>query len=459
MIMKRKYLLIIILVTVSDIINGQDIEENRLKISGELIADERFLIGDKQDWAWNENRFTLKFDRRITGKSKFNSEIWVRNSGLPDIIGSSDLFNKGIVDPFSMEIREANVQIYEFLTRNLDIKIGRQRIAWGTADKINPTDNLNPFDLEDILDFGRHRGSDAITASYYLNSDFFLQGVYIPYFQPANMPVGLFANALAPVTDLPEGLTLKSISDTLLMPRFNIRESSSAGVRIKGYTKGIDVSLSYVWGYDGLPVSTRNTFIPVDLTGGIDINSRLSFIRTHILGADFATSISGAGFWGEAALYVPDKKVIMTNDLSALYPLSPAPVIVDATIVDKPYVKFILGGDYNFRDGSYVNIQYLHGFFHERGKENLNDYFFIRYEKKFLNEKLMIAPVGGAFIVSNWKKVKDNSTIVYVPQISYKATDDIEISLSLAVFSGKGDNMFSSFNDYDMFMFLMKYNF
>ena len=71
----------------------------------------------------------------------------------------------------------------------------------------------------------------------------------------------------------------------------------------------------------------------------------------------------------------------------------------------------------------------------------------------------MIAPIGGAFIVSDWKNIKDNSTIVYVPQISYKATDDIEISLSLAVFDGKGDNMFSQFNDFDMFMFKMKYNF
>lgn len=58
----------------------------------------------------------------------------------------------------------------------------------------------------------------------------------------------------------------------------------------------------------------------------------------------------------------------MTNDLTALYPLSPVPVTFDSTLIDKPYFKFILGGDYNLREGSYVNIQYLHGFFHERGQ-------------------------------------------------------------------------------------------
>jgi hypothetical protein len=457
--MKRIYFIMIILVTASGIIKAQDTDENKLKISGELSSEERFLLSDNRDWVWNENRLTLKINRNITDKSKFNSEIWVRNIGIPDITGSSDLFDKGIVDPINIEIREANIQIYGFLTKNLDIKIGRQIIAWGTADKINPTDNLNPYDLEDILDFGRHRGSDAITANYYFNSDFFIQGVYIPFFQPANMPTGLFADALSQSLDLPDGMTLNNYSDTILMPRYNLKESSTAGVRIKGYTKGIDMSLSYVWGYDGLPVSTLNTITPVDLPGNVDINSRLSCVRNHIIGADFVTSIGGAGFWGEAALFIPDKDVIMTTDLSALYPSSPDPVTVDSTIADKPYVRFILGGDYNFRDGSYINVQYLHGFFHEKGGKNMDDYFFAQYEKKFLNEKLSIAPVGGAFIVSDWKDIKNNSTIVYIPRISYKATDDAEISLSLAVFGGKGDNMFSQFVDYDMFMFGMTYNF
>lgn len=40
-----------------------------------------------------------------------------------------------------------------------------------------------------------------------------------------------------------------------------------------------------------------------------------------------------------------------------------------------------------------------------------------------------------------------------------KPMDDVDISFSLAVFDGKSNNMFSQFNDYDMFMFRMKYNF
>jgi hypothetical protein len=459
--MKTKiyFLTLILIVSISGTINAQ--EESSLKLSGELLTDQRLLLKNDNDWAWNENRLSLKLDQRIAGNSKFYSEIWLRNIGLPTIASSHHLYNKGIVDPYNLEIREAYVQLNGFLTKNLDLSIGRQRIVWGTADKLNPTDNLNPLDLEDILDFGRRRGSDAINMNYYINNDFSLQGVFIPFFQPANMPVGIFANALNPGMELPQGMVLKSFSDSLAMPKYNLAESSTAGLKFKGFAKGADFSLSYVWGYDGLPYSARNTLTPVDLTGGTSIHSQLSFIRTHIIGADMATSIAGFGVWVEAAAFVPDKNVEMTNDLSAFYPMSPVPVTQDSLLLEKnkPYLKFVIGADYNFSDGSYINLQYLHGFIHERGNDNMNDYFFLRYEKTVLNNKLKIAPISGGFIVTDWGNIQDNYALVYMPEIAYKATDNAEITLSTVIFDGKGDNLFAKMNDYNMLMLKLKYNF
>ena len=453
------FAVIIVLVISESVIYAQD--DYNLKISGSLLTDERFLLTDKNDWAWNENRLTLKLDKKITSRSKFYSEVWLRNIGLPNITSSADLYNKGIVDPVNFELREAYVQVFGFLSKNLDVTVGRQRIVWGTADKLNPTDNLNPYDLEDILDFGRHRGSDAINLNYYFNNNFSLQGVYIPIFQPANMPIGIYANALTPEMELPQGMVLNEFSDTILMPRYNLAQSSTAGLKFKGFVKGVDFSLSYVWGYDGLPFATRNTFIPVDAFGSININSQLTFSRTHILGVDMATSIGGFGLWAEAAAFIPDKNVIMTNDFSAFYPASPVPVTIDSLLLDssEPYVRFVLGGDYNFSDGSYLNFQYMHGFINERGQGNLNDYFFARYEKKFFNEKLKIAPIGGGFIVTDWNNIKDNYTILFVPEIAYQATDNVEMSLSAAIIDGKGSGVFSNLDNFDMLMFKLKYSF
>ena len=460
--MKQIGLTAIIVIVLSISLNIAKAQEdgNKLKLSGELLTDQRFLLEDPNDWAWNENRLTLKLNRKITGNSKFYSEVWLRNIGLPGINSSADLYNKGIVDPYNLEVREAYVQLFGFLTKNLDVKIGRQRITWGTADKLNPTDNLNPYDLEDVLDFGRHRGSDAISLDYYFNSEFSLQGVFIPFFQPANMPVGTFANALTPSMELPQGMTLMGFTDQINMPQYNLAESSTAGLKFKGFAAGFDFSLSYVWGRDGMPIGTYNTFTPVDAIGGININSQLSFYHTHIFGADFAGSIGGVGVWAEAAAFLPENEVIMTNNLSAMYPMSPVPVTQDTTVLDKKaYAKFVLGADYNFANGAYLNVQYLHGFINERGTDNLNDYFFVQLEKKFFDDKLKIAPLAGGFIVSDWNDVGNNYALVYIPGISYMATDNAEITLSAALFNGKGDNMFASMKDYNMMMFKLKYSF
>jgi hypothetical protein len=454
-------LVALIMIKLQEGLKAQNIDENKLKISGELLTDERFLLENKNDWAWNETRLSLNLDKKITDNSKFYSEVWLRSIGLPGITASADLYNKGIVDPYNLEIREAYVQLYGFLTKNMDITIGRQRIAWGTADKLNPTDNLNPYDMEDILDFGRHRGSDAINLNYYFSKDFSIQSVFIPFFQPANMPVGIFSDALNPGIQLPQGMVLKGYSDTILMPRYSLGQSSVSAVKFKGFAKGVDFSASYVRGIDGLPLNTRNTFFPADTLGRININSQLSFARIHIIGADLATSLAGIGFWAEAAVFVPEKDIVMTSDLSALYPVSPVPVIQDSLILEKtkPYFKFIVGGDYFFGDGSYLNIQYMHGFIHERGNKNLNDYLFMRYEKKFLNEKLKVAPIGGGFIVTDWNEIKNNYALVYMPEIAYQAIDNAEIVLSVALFDGKGDNLFANLKNYNMFMFKFKYSF
>ena len=453
------FAMVIVLIIGTKFARAQE-DGNKLKLSGELLTDQRFLLEDPNDWAWNENRLTLNFEKKITDNSKFYSEVWLRNIGLPNINSSADLYNKGIVDPFNLEIREAYVQLFGFLSKNLDVKIGRQRIVWGTADKLNPTDNLNPYDLEDVLDFGRHRGSDAISLDYYFNSEFSMQGVFIPFFQPANMPIGIFANALTPSMELPQGMTLMGFTDKINMPKYNLGESSTAGLKFKGFAAGFDFSLSYVWGRDGMPIGTYNTFIPVDTIGGININSQLSFYRTHIFGADMAGSIGGVGVWAEAAAFLPKNEVVMTNDLSAMYPLSPMPVTQDTTVLDKDaYVKFVLGADYNFANGTYLNFQYLHGFMNERGNDALNDYFFLRLEKKFFDDKLKIAPIGGGFIVADWEDIENNYALVYVPEISYMATDNAEITLSAAIFDGKGENMFANLKDYNMMMFKLKYSF
>ncbi len=462
--MKPLRIFIIIIVLFGGTINllkaQEDETENKLKVSGSVSTDQRFLMQKGYDWAWNRNSIGFNFGKKFTGRTKFHSSLWIKNNGLAHISNVPDLYRKGAIDPLVVELYEAYVQINDFLVKNLDIKLGRQRIAWGTADKLNPTDNLNAYDLLDVLNFGKHRGSDAINLTYYFNSDFKVQGVYIPLFKPANLPVGIFSDILMEEPVLPDSMLLKTFTNQINMPRYNLAKSSVFGLKFKGFAAGFDFSLSYVFGRDGLPVPKYNTFTPLDTMGGTALHSELSYFRTHILGADLAGNIAGAGVWAEAALFLPDEDVRMTNDLSAFYPDAPIPVKVSSTFLKKkPYLKFVLGTDYIFSDGSYFNFQYLHGFMHERGLEELNDYFFMRYEKKFFDERLIFIPLGGGFIVTDWKDIKNNHAFIYMPEIAYMATDNAKITLSTAIFSGKGENMFVKLKDFNMFMLKFKYNF
>jgi len=452
--------LVIFTLAISTSITQAQEEENKLKMSGELLTDQRILLVSPNDWTWNENRLDLRIEKKVAGYAKFYGDVWLRNLGIPEISSSSDLYNKGIIDPYNLEIREAYVELYGFLSKNLDVKIGKQRIAWGTGDRLNPTDNLNPYDLEDVLDFGRHRGSFALNLNYYFSNNFSVQGVFIPFFQPANMPLGIFASVFTGVPELPPSLTLNTFSDTILMPQYNLGESSTIGGKFKGMVGGMDFSLSYIWGIDGLPFSTYNTIIPVDPYGGVDIHSELSFVRNHIIGADIAGSIGIVGVWAEGAIFIPENEVVMTTDASALYLQPPGSVTLDSIVLkDEAYFKFVVGADYTFGDGSYLNFQYLHGFVHERGRDAINDYFMLGYEKKFFDSKLSIIPIGGGFIVSDWSDISQNYAIIYAPQIKYLATDNAELALGTYIFSGKGDNAFVNLKEYNMLSFSLRYSF
>lgn len=108
-------------------------------------------------WLWNENRLSLGWSKSFEDKARLTTDIWFRTMGNPS-------------DPNWIklpEVREAKIEVYDFLIPKLDVSFGRQRIKWGTADKVNPIDNLNPHDLEDIWDFGRHKPSDALVLKYF----------------------------------------------------------------------------------------------------------------------------------------------------------------------------------------------------------------------------------------------------------------------------------------------------
>ena len=430
---------------------------SQVSINGYMRTDNRFRMQQDGKLSWNDNSLGLKFSGSPSDNIYYYSEVRLRGFGFSDVHSTADLQRrqKDFVQTWGLEFREAYIDIYGFLTEDLDVRIGRQRIVWGTADRLNPTDNLNPDDLEDIFDFGRHLGSNALMATYYLN-DITFSGVVIPVFTPAVLPFGDWLRAFTPQVTLPPGTQIGTFEDEIILPENKLSETSSFGLKASTNLFNYDVSLSYYYGRDDLPLTSKVTLTPADTLGTLNAQAEMIYPRIQVVGADLAGSIGDVGVWAEGALFFPDKYYMDVTFPDPQYGMVTQQELV---LDDKPYFKFVIGSDYTFKNGWYINGQYLHGFIHERGSENLIDYFLMRVEKKFMNDAIKIVPFGFALAIPDWKDIENNYGIAGGPEIDYYPIDALEIALGAYLIAGKGNNLFSNVNDLDEFYFKVTYDF
>lgn len=421
--------------------------------NGYLQTDNRLLF---KDWSlsYQECRLSLQTNYKPNDNVNFFSEIWIRSIGFTNAGSSQDLSLNKKISPVELNLREAYLSIYGLFNKNLDLKIGRQRIAWGVADKLNPTDNLNPNDLEDIWDFGRHLASNSIKASYYLNN-WSLTTVFIPTFTPATLPKSnVIASSLFQYWSLPSTFTYHNITDTLILPKNTLTKSSIYGAKLNSNLFNYDFSFSYIYGLYDLPLPNQIIFIPTIIPYQADLQIQLCYPRTHIFGFDIAGAIKNVGFWTEAAVYLPHRTILST-DLSMLGMGTYDSIILDNT----PYVRYVIGLDYTFKNSIYVNGQYLHGFVFERGKENLEDYFMLGLEWKFLQDKIKLNPLNSAVEIKNWSEIMNNYAIILMPEISYYAFEGIEMTLGYRLIAGKSYTTFGQLANNDELYFKVKYCF
>ncbi len=445
--MKEKLLLLFAVMVVPSVSLAQ------VGIGGYFQTDNRVFLEDNRFY-WNENRLALKMDAQPSRGAHIYSELWVRGFGFPEVTTSSELMErqKAKVQPWDLVIKEAYLDLYDFLLPNMDIRVGRQRIAWGTGDKLNPTDNLNPDDLEDVWDFGRHLGSNAVKASYYLG-DYTLTAAYIPVFTPAVLPSRDWAQALSAPMELPPGLTLGNLEDRIVTPESKLKNSIAAFKIAKNFL-GYDFSLSYLYGRDDLPLVTNVKITSADAQGTVDMSTKLIYPKTKVVGLDMAGAIGKMGIWAEGAVFFPEKMEMVT-DLTDLG----MGIQTTTALDDNPYIKYVVGADYTFKNGIYVNGQYLHGFIHERGEDSLEDYFVFSMEKKFFNDKLKITPVAGGAEIKDFGDIKNNYAVLFAPGITYYPTDNAEIQFGVRIIEGKNTTAFGRVKDNDEVYLKIKYSF
>lgn len=431
----------------------------QLAWQGSFTGDYRLRLQDEQEFSHAAHRLTLQPEARL-GPAKFTGEFSLDLQGQPAVGGPAGLSAYESIFPWNLEVREAYVEIYDFPLDRLDFRAGRQLIPWGTGDLVSPTDNINPLDLADFKDFGRRLGSDALQFSWY-PGPVTVSAVYVPVFTPARLPAGWMDLFLPPeMAGLSGVLSEEKIRVDL--PAATLQESAF-GVKLAGRIGGYDLSISYLDGRYDLPAAKEvqgkieqitNPANPLENLILEEIS--LFFPRRRVLGFDLAGELGNVGIWAEAAVFFPEK---VTTVAKIALP-DPFPDQTQETVVlDKAYTKYLVGTDYTFPGGTYLNLQFLHGFPHERGAKELEDYLLFALEKTVMNGRVKITPLAGLLAIQNFSDIGNNYALVLAPEVSWYPVDGAEITLGVNWIECAGDSLFSRFRDDDELYLKFKYSF
>lgn len=290
-----------------------------------------------------------------------------------------------------------------------DFRFGRQIVAWGRADRLNPTDNLTPRDftlLVPEVDEDRF-GSLAAKATWNLNTTTGLTGIWLPDFQP-NV-VGL---PPAPGVVYQENIPTGSRQWALKLDQSGGR---------------IDWSVSYFDGYDLNP----------DLSFGASSSSinvvTLDHHRIKVLGADAATTVGAYRYAVEAAY-------TRTEDSDGTNPF-----------VRNPFVYAVFGVERDFGNNLDVIVQaFAREILNYSNPEAITDPatrslavqqavagnqydshqqgISVRIGKKWFNETVE-GELAGAFLLNR-------SGYLLRPKLSWAASDNLKLITGVEYFGG-----------------------
>lgn len=424
---------------------------------GSLSSDLRLYTDDSLAYERSENTAQVRLSARLDSQvaAVGHLRLVFTDRGAPADFAA--LTDRALLDPWRLESDALFVEVMDLGLDGLDLRLGRQQLIWGSADRFHPTSNLNPLDVEDPIAFGEVIANEMVTLSWRPDwsvggdwdegvepwlGDLVLELAFVPFFKPAQLPqsAGLAFTERAVFagranTPLLRDLVLKQdVLETnngwefLLVPRVELPErtlrNSQYGVRLGARVADIDLHFSYYRGFFAFPRAEK---IIADTTAlprvGVDI--ALTYPRMQVLGFDAATSLDflgGLGLWTELA-------VTLHDDLYRVVSTGPA-IGVNAAEVEHAegaFVKAVVGVDYTFTEWLYVNVQYLHGFVDEFGARELGNYIVAGGDIKLDFDRFLIR----FFNIFNL----DDGTYVLYPQVVFKPWQGGELVIGSFIYS------------------------
>lgn len=426
--------------------------QTKLRFRGYVESDVRFVPNDELSFERVQGTLFGKARLRLGKHVGAVADLRFIFTEQANPQGFTGLVDREQLDPWRLESDELYVAFYNMGLDGLDLKIGRQQIIWGTADRFHPISNFNPLDTEDPLAFGQVIGNEMISLKYspyvfagdedepYF-SELSIELVFVPFFKPAQLPasaeVGFTDQAeLERRADTPLVKKLLDQQKVLLgtgwsfdylpsvkLPERNMR-NSMYGARVGFNLADVDWGFSYFRGTDDFPRAEKID-VKVPEAKHADSYITLTYPKMHVLGIDAATSLpflDGLGLWAEVGVTFHDD-LYRVIDSSAIG----VPSDLEVEIEGGSFVKATVGMDYTPLPFWYINIQYLHGFLDEFGSGNLENYLVAGMDFKLAHDVVLIRLFG---IVN-----LDDGSFVLFPQLTFTPFSGGEITLAAFLFS------------------------
>ena len=404
--------------------------DTRIRIVSSVYYDVHRV--EERQFSRNENRLEFYFAYTPNKHLQIVGDIEPVFLGVAQAKELDDLATMQMLTPFHVESDAAYIAINDLLPK-LDLKVGRQIVVWGTADKFNPTNNINPDDLEDRPLFTEPIANQMVVVDYApLDDKLWFQGVYVPLFYPALLPPSAAAALKDPETKVPfahdreeQGIAelqaLLRVNDGLVpvvnghvqLPKRRFTDGQSA-IKLGTSLGGVDMSISYYNGRHDIPTPIDVNSIgypPGDPRRGPEGTKQccfqsdvtLVYPRMQVLGLDFTTQLpflGNLGVWGEGALFFPRR-----HDLYLEFPTpvditpddgntNPVTFLYGETIRSTPFIKATAGIDYTFGKHVYVQLQYLRGFIDDFGVDHIGNYLVGGGDLLFFGRHLIFRAFG-----------------------------------------------------------------
>ena len=450
----------------------------------------------------------LRAAAELTKWLRFDSTTVGLNGGPTFQASKSGTFNMNDVfqdvSP-SIEFEEAYL---EGRFDQLDLRVGKQKFAWGKLDRFQPNDLINPERYVDPFlqeEDERKIGIPSIAAEYalpardWLPEDSRFTVVWVPSYVPFRFPNAgerWFPPAATPPSTFTVPPGLISLPDGSPAPGFTVPvglqtvntptpaftfANTEWAARLSGTVRGSDVALYYYHGFDvspafslaalafGEPDNSANNPIGVKALSAATLLKPV-FRTIDSWGADWAYTWDAFTFRAEGAYvsgrpFSRDLRFLVTDPRSLAEQIKQAigalhagahqyPIDLGTSFVVHDAAEWGVGADYTI-NGYLLLVQVNQtDVLHNNTDllvDNVDTRLLVNLRKNFLADDLQTQLIGIYDIESDYT--------ILLPRVTYRITDAVDVRVGYLFIAGRSESIGGQYKKNDEAFFRLRYSF